>query len=119
MLVELIVLRNLCDGVELSVWCILHPLFDLRQVVVHLNLSRSLWALFTAEGFVSKGFLKYDGRSSGSEVNPSAAFFASRSTALLPLMPLCLAIHLSISVYLVFLFLWRIWWAMRSASLAR
>jgi len=77
MSVKLIALRNLFDGVELSVRSILRPLFNLCQVVFHLNMSQSLWALFTAEGFVGNGFLRYSGRNISSEVNPSAAFFTS------------------------------------------
>src|ERR1700730_10610035 len=53
----LIACRNFLEGEVLSIRSILRPLVDCFQLFVHLFLSMSLWALLTAEGFISRGFL--------------------------------------------------------------
>jgi hypothetical protein len=68
---------------------------------------------------MNRGFLRYGGRSSLGEVSPAAALFTLLSTFLLPGMPICPAVHLSVNEYLCLLWCFYVRKARSRISCAR
>ena len=64
----LIVLRNLADGVDSSIFFIFLPLVDCGHSVFHLLRRSSLSILLAAAGLVRSGFLRYSGSVLASDV---------------------------------------------------
>src|SRR5580698_4936451 len=114
----LIVPRNPFEGVLWSMRMVRRPLGDPFHSSAHLAFSASWYALLTAAGFVSRGFLRYAGKWLLAELCPSAASLASLSAASFPSIPSCPAAHLMVSLYFTLLLLLRTCFAIRRISVA-
>src|SRR5260221_1346627 len=115
----LIVLRNLMEGVVLSMRFVRFPLADCLQLSAHSFFSLSLCPRFIADGLLHRGFLRYGGRSLTWEEKLLAAFLASPSAFSFPAMPTWPAVHLSVSLNLRLFLRFCSWFARRRASRAR
>src|SRR5260221_11300925 len=115
----LIVLRNLAEGVVLSMRFARFPLVEFLQLSAHSFFSLSLCPRFIADGLLQRDFLRYGGRSLTWEERLLAAFLASPSAFSFPAMPTWPAVHLSVNLYLRLFLRFCSWFARRRASRAR
>jgi len=88
----LIALRNLTDGVELSMRVAIFPLLVCLHLVAQSFFSLSLYSLFIADGLLQRGFLRYRGRRLTCDEISLAAFLASSSAFSFPSIPTCPAV---------------------------
>src|SRR6267154_3597239 len=95
----LILWRKLVEGELLSVLVRSFPHLDFFHFLFHFRLISAFLLLCTAKGLIVSERFKKVGRRFLSELRPSAALFASLSADSLPGIPMCPAVHLSVSKY--------------------
>src|ERR1700679_152281 len=97
----LIEFTNCFDGELLSIWWSRFPLGEFAHCFFHLSFVSLFWACFSAAVLILSFLRKILGREERFEDCPLAAFFASSSTSSLPSIPMCPAVHRSVSSYLL------------------
>src|SRR5216683_8057598 len=98
----LMLFRNLLNSIDSSILTVVIPCSDFFQSSSHFFLSLVLCIVFSTVGLISRGFLRYEGRSFLSELHLLAASLASLSTNSFLSSPSCPAVQCLISGCVLF-----------------